>query len=311
MESHDNIEIKVNNDFSNGKAPIPAGQPEANIVPNVTQDKNIQKPSVELAVDNNYDKNNQNNIDYNNMQYNKNDKIEDLKISSTFIKSDFFINYDLTSKFLMKVYGILLFQFIIIFALVLIFQINAISDYIKKTPAFYWTIFGISLTAIIIILGIFMCNPNLLRRVPANYITLFILTLFLGLFCAFIASFYKLETVLCAITCVIAISLGSFCVGLFDKGDGLKFWYLLIGSVSCLVIHYGIMALIFRSYYLNFLYCHIVAIFYSLYIAFDTLVIKETYSIDDYILGAIILTLDIVRLFLFLLRLFGGGGSKK
>ena len=67
MESHDNIEIKVNNDFSNGKAPIPAGQPEANVVPNVTQDNNIQKPSVELVVDNNYDKNNQNNIDYNNM----------------------------------------------------------------------------------------------------------------------------------------------------------------------------------------------------------------------------------------------------
>ena len=65
------------------------------------------------------------------------------------------------------------------------------------------------------------------------------------------------------------------------------------------------MALIFRSHYLIFLYDTIFAILYSAYIAFDTIVIKETYSLDDYILACVILTVDIIRLFTILLKIFG------
>ena len=239
-----------------------------------------------------------------------NEKKNELNISSSGFHLDLFINHDITSKFLMKIYGILLFQFLFIFSLVLIFQIKVIANFIRSYPAFYWTIFAITLFTILVIFGIFLCCLNILRKVPTNYIILLIITICLGLFCASIASFYELETVLCAITCVIAVSIGSFCVGLFDKGDGLKFWYLFVASFSCLAIQYGIMALIFRSHYLNFLYCSILAILYALYISFDTLVIKETYSVDDYILGAIILTLDIIRFFIIILKLLGGNNNK-
>ena len=68
------------------------------------------------------------------------------------------------------------------------------------------------------------------------------------------------------------------------------------------------MALIFRSYYYIFLYDTIFAIIYALYIAFDTINIKQNLSCDDYIAAAIILDIDIIRLFIILLRIFG---SKK
>ena len=118
-------------------------------------------------------------------------------------------------------------------------------------------------------------------------------------------SLYKFEIVICAISCVIAISLGSFCVGFFIKTKELKFYHLFIPSIASLIIHYIAMVLIFRSNYLYFFYCSIIAIIYALYISLDTIEIKEKYSVDDYILGAIILTLDIIRLFLYILRYFG------
>jgi FtsH-binding integral membrane protein len=40
-------------------------------------------------------------------------------------------------------------------------------------------------------------------------------------------------------------------------------------------------------------------------IAFDTINIKKHFSLDDYIAAAIILDIDIIRLFLILLKIFG------
>ena len=100
-------------------------------------------------------------------------------------------------------------------------------------------------------------------------------------------------------------SLGSFFVGFFIKTKNLQPWHLFIPSIVSLIIHYVIMVLMFRSNYLYFLYCSIVALCYALYISFDTLKIKEEYSVDDYILGAITLTLDIIRLFIIILSYFG------
>ena len=156
-----------------------------------------------------------------------------------------------------------------------------------------------------IVFFIFIANPDALNRVPTNYFILFIMTTFLGLLCGVVATLYKFEIVICAISCVIAISLGSFCVGFFIKTKELKFYHLFIPSIASLIIHYIAMVLIFRSNYLYFFYCSIIAIFYALYISFDTIVIKEGFSVDDYILGAIILTLDIVRLFIIILSYFG------
>ena len=65
------------------------------------------------------------------------------------------------------------------------------------------------------------------------------------------------------------------------------------------------MILIFKKYYLYFFYCSLVAFVYALFIAFDTIIIKETYSVDEYILGALALTIDIIKLFIIILEYFG------
>ena len=236
---------------------------------------------------------------------------DDLEVSNSSFHMNFFIDYDLSSKFLMKVYGIVFFEFLIIFGLVMIFQIQSIKDYFHEHSGLFLALLGISIVVVFIFLVIFSYSKDLLRKVPANYIALFFVTIFLGIFCALIASFYNFIIVLGTITCVISISIGAFCVGLLNKGYGAKFWYFIISSLIALIVHYAILALILRSDYLYLLYCTIYALLYSFYIAFDTIVIKEGLSLDDYIYGAFILTIDIIRLFILLLQIFGQSSGRK
>ena len=324
MESNNNIPIQVQD---NNAPPLAAGgavtDPNQNANYPYYPPNNAQNQGMQVIVhNNNYIDNNNGNV-YNNMN---NDIYSNQKDLNNYRSSDqvnvkpesmssgyqftFFVDYDLTSKFLMKVYGILLFEFLFIFALVLIFHIPSVKDYIYETPAFFWAFLAISLFMIVFILLLFECCPNVLRSVPCNYICLFIIAIGFGFLCAFIGSLFHFQAVLGAITCVIAICLGSFLIGLFNKGGNLQFWYFIISSLTFLAMHYGIMALIFRSYYLIFLYDTGFAVLYSLYIAFDTITIKKTFSLDDYILASIILTIDIIRLFLILLKYFGDRKNK-
>ena len=295
MESRGNVKVKptntnnINNNIGPKMPPIEIEQRK------IYQDLKIKTRIREVIIDN--DNNNANPQTVEKIEVKISKKSKELDTSS--------INDKLKSNFLIKVYGILLFQFIIIFGFVLIFQIKSISSYIKTHPALYWSIYVITFIAYMVILIAFLANPENLNKVPINYFILFLMTIFLGLFCGVIASLYKYEIVICAITCVIAISLGSFCIGFCIKIDNIEFWHLFAPSVVCLVIHYIVMILIFRKYYLYFFFCSLVALVYAFVISADTIIIKEEYSVDDYILGAISLTFDIAKLFIIILQYFG------
>ena len=295
MESRGNVQVKptntnnINNNIEPKMPPIETEQRK------IYQDLKIKTRIREVIIDN--DNNNANPQTVEKIEVKISKKNKELDTSS--------INDKLKSNFLIKVYGILLFQFIIIFGFVLIFQIKSISSYIKTHPALYWSIYVITFIAYMVILIAFLANPENLNKVPINYFILFLMTIFLGLFCGVIASLYKYEIVICAITCVIAISLGSFCIGFCIKIDNIEFWHLFVPSVVCLVIHYIVMILIFRKYYLYFFFCSLVALVYAFVISADTIIIKEEYTVDDYILGAISLTFDIAKLFIIILQYFG------
>ena len=295
MESRGNVQVKptntnnINNDIEPKMPPIETEQRK------IYQDLKIKTRIREVIIDN--DNNNANPQTVEKIEVKISKKNKELDTSS--------INDKLKSNFLIKVYGILLFQFIIIFGFVLIFQIKSISSYIKTHPALYWSIYVITFIAYMVILIAFLANPENLNKVPINYFILFLMTIFLGLFCGVIASLYKYEIVICAITCVISISFGSFCIGFFIKINNIEFWHLFVPSVVCLVIHYIVMILIFRKYYLYFFFCSLVALVYAFVISADTIIIKEEYTVDDYILGAISLTFDIAKLFIIILQYFG------
>ena len=79
--------------------------------------------------------------------------------------------------------------------------------------------------------------------------------------------------------------------------------------VASLGIIYGILALIFRNYYLEFLFCLIGAILFTFILVYDTQKIAQfnnsDITIDDYIFAALVLYTDIIRLFIEILKLLG------
>ena len=105
---------------------------------------------------------------------------------------------------------------------------------------------------------------------------------------------YNFHYILGIITCIIAICIGLFFFGLLFKGDNLRCCHNFWISFLALLIHYRIIALIFRSHYLIFLYDTIGVLLYSIYIDFDILTILKSYSNDQYTLASMRLTFDTI-----------------
>ena len=81
-------------------------------------------------------------------------------------------------------------------------------------------------------------------------------------------------------------------------------------ALLCGLIMFGIMAAIFQSQVMDTLYAALGAILFSVYIVVDTQLImggkhRLAISPEEYIFAALNLYLDVINLFLFLLRLFG------
>ena len=186
MESSGNVQVKptntnnINNNIEPKISPIEIKKKQIKLIVDLA----VKKINSEVIINN--DNNNTNPQSVEKIEVNIAEKNKESDTSSI-------INDKLKSNFLIKVYGILLFQFIIIFGLVLIFQIKLISSYIKTHPALYWSIYIITLIAYMVMLIAFLVNPENLNKVPTNYFILFLMTIFLGLFCGVIASLYKLK----------------------------------------------------------------------------------------------------------------------
>ena len=231
---------------------------------------------------------------------------DDLSKEVSVVQSEFHLDIELSirSKFMLKVYGILLAQFIFTFGLILICQINKIKNYLIHHIALYIILISISGLVYLVTFIVFTCNPKLLRKVPQNYIILFIITICLSILLTYISILYSYQCVLGAISFVTAICVSIFVISLFNKID-IKYIFMLLITFIFLSFTYGLLAIIFRNYYLLFLYCLIGVTLFSLFIVYDTQFIRDNFDIDDYIFASLTLYLDIIRLFIEILKILG------
>ena len=218
-------------------------------------------------------------------------------------------NLSMRSAFMVKVYGILCTQFIFTFGLLLITQINIIKEYLLSKSVLGIVLLCIASVIFLTTFIIFLCNPKLLQKVPVNYIILLIITVCETVILVYVAAFYPSHYVIGAMAFVIAICVGIFFISTFNKID-IGYLYFAIISLCDLAFTYGLLAFIYRSYYLHFLYCLLGGIVFCLYIVFDTIMIRDHFSYDDYILAAMTLYFDIIRLFIQILRILGSKGQK-
>ena len=209
--------------------------------------------------------------------------------------------------FIRKVYIILLTQ--IIFTALLIFMGLKFKNY-RKFLLTHVYLFYIAIAINLVTFYILIYSKTLQRKVPTNFILLSIFTLTEGFFISYITSLTdpKIVFIAAVLTTLIVLSLTIY--AFTTKTD-----FTLMGGflfvICAALIGLGILTIFFRSQFLNIVYCSLGVIVFGLYLIFDTQMLmgnkRNMFSIDDYILAALMIYLDVINLFLEILRLLNNG----
>ena len=205
--------------------------------------------------------------------------------------------------FIRKVYIILSAQLITTFLFVLIaFLSPEFREFQQKT---LWLMIVCMVLTIVLTYAL-GCYRSVARSVPLNYILLAIFTLAESYLVSFIASKYEPETVLIAAGLTCAITVGLTLYAIFTKTDFTTCGGILVVCVIALLIG-SIIAIFIKSKILNLILAVLGTIIFGIYLVFDTQLVigqnKNAYSIDDYIFAAMNLYIDIIQIFLYMLRI--------
>ncbi|XP_030829095.1 protein lifeguard 2 [Strongylocentrotus purpuratus] len=217
-----------------------------------------------------------------------------------------FVEKEIRHAFIKKVYAILTLQLAVTIGIMCIFiLVDEVKEYAQQNYWIFWTAFALTFVFIFVL----ACTPDLRRRSPINIICLMLFTICEGVLLGLTCTYYDGTEVLLAIGITALITLALTLFAFQTKID----FTLMAGLLYVLLISllmFGFFAAIFRSDFLYTFYCAFGAFIFSAYIVFDTQLLlggKHRYSIspEEYIFAALNLYLDIINLFLLLLRLFG------
>lgn len=154
-----------------------------------------------------------------------------------------------------------------------------------------------------------MCFPNLTHRVPTNYYLLGAFTVFESVLVAATCVQYEPFSVFIAalMACSATFMLTAYaCTTKEDFSVAVGIMLVLLVSGLFFVV---LMPFFYSSRPLEIIFSCLFVMIYGIYIIIDTQLIlgggRYKLTTDDYILGSLYLYIDIIRLFLDLLRLFG------
>ncbi len=171
-----------------------------------------------------------------------------------------------------------------------------------------WLLFPTLIFAIVIEIAIVCCR-SLARKVPVNFILLALFTFSFSFIVAFCTVPYDAAAVLQSggATALTTIALTVY-AWRTDEDHTMcgGMLYILSAAITMLILTLTLFSP--STLYAPFV-CALLVVFYGLFLVYDTQLVAgkghHKLSIDDYILGALIIYLDIIMLFLQLLKLFG------
>eukprot|EP00437_Effrenium_voratum_P022266 CAMPEP_0181409908 /NCGR_PEP_ID=MMETSP1110-20121109/7066_1 /TAXON_ID=174948 /ORGANISM="Symbiodinium sp., Strain CCMP421" /LENGTH=270 /DNA_ID=CAMNT_0023532439 /DNA_START=40 /DNA_END=853 /DNA_ORIENTATION=- len=220
--------------------------------------------------------------------------------------------------FVRKVYGILSMQLIVTTAIAAGTMRYALQ--LRQTnPAAIPIVMTFSIAVTISTMLVFLCCPQTMRKSPTNYVLLSLFTVAESFMVGFICVQYTAQSVLVtfAVTSVVVVALSIFaCQTKYDITGFMPYFLMATMVLFGFGFALSIAAMCGASQTgafqtLNLVYAAGGALLFSGYIIMDTQLIvggkhqRFRFCIDDYCMAAITIYLDIVQLFLFLLRLLG------
>jgi len=213
------------------------------------------------------------------------------------------IETSLRIGFIRKVYGILSIQLLITVLMASLTFIPVVKAFCLTNIWLFWVCLILSIVIIIPLL----CFRDIARSYPMNYALLVGWTICESYMVAVCCSTYDPQIVITAAALTCAVTLGLTYYACTTKTDFTWMGGLLF---VCLVVmlFFGILA--FFIPILKLVYCIFGVLLYSIYLIYDTQLIMgkfgNEYEIDDYIIAAIMVYIDIIQIFLYLLQILGG-----
>ena len=216
-------------------------------------------------------------------------------------------NIEATNRknFIKKVYGILAIQLAITSLFTgLVVSIDDLRDAVEDT--FVIALICMILTFIISIA--IVCSQTVAKKVPVNYIALLLFTICETYIVGYICAFYDSEIVLIAAIMTLGVTVALTIYAWTTKTDfttmGGLIWVL---AVSLLL--FGFLTIFFYDSVFYMIFCFIGVVIYGIFLIYDTQLIAggryRELGYDDYIIGSLLLYIDIIGLFLYLLSLLG------
>lgn len=223
----------------------------------------------------------------------------------TSIEDDFMYGNSVASShvnirlgFLRKVYGILSAQFLCtIIVGVLFLSIEPLTNFAQTNQ---W----IFLLGAFLSLGLIVALIAYGHKYPTNYYLLFAFTLCESFTVGNIVTFYKVSSVLEAffLTCGVTLALTAYT---FQSKRDFSSWGASLFAALWVLIIISFMQLCFPADLYGRGLAAGGAILFSLFLIFDTHMIMKKFSPEDYILATITLYLDIINIFVHILRVMG------
>ncbi|MCQ2817247.1 MAG: Bax inhibitor-1 family protein, partial [archaeon] len=300
MSNPQNLPMTQNEEgFNNMGAPLPA---ESN--------------SVYPEIQNNSNQNVESQISYPVPQMSSeydHQKVEEMEADDNEANVDSNIRTTMRIGFIRKVYGILSAQLLFTTFLISLTAFDSVKNFFLDPTVFlYVNVFGtISLIVFMILVYCTKCCKGLKR---IDYLILFGFTLSMSLILMSICSLYPFSIVLFAALLTTGITIGATIYAMRTQNDFSFCGAFLFGMVACVfisMIFLLIGAFFFKiAFYALEIICCLFGVFvYGLYLIYDTQLIMgkfgREFGIDDYIIAALNVYLDIINIFLKILRILG------
>lgn len=222
--------------------------------------------------------------------------------------SDDTITWMMRRGFIVKTYGIIIAQLALTLAFICLSFFKGVRDILFGNPQTTYVLLIICTVLIIVISLMLSCSRTLSRTVPTNYILLFFFTLCLSYYVMVLCSFYTTESVLFALALTIGATVG---LTIYASRTTTDFTYCggFLFSFCFILFIAGLLSIFWWGMFNIIIYECLGVCLYSLYLIYDTQLILgqmgRKFSVEDYVLAALNVYIDIIYLFIKILSLFG------
>jgi len=219
----------------------------------------------------------------------------------------------LRQGFIKKVYGTLSVQ-LAITAVVAMPIATASDDWLEANQF----LMGLSLVGLLVFCCVSMCGGanSMFRKHPTNLFVLLGFTLCESVMVGFTCACYEAQSVLLVFGITAAIVVGLSIFAATTKFDATKYGsYFRAATMGLFVL--GLMGFFLRISFFQLVYSYFGALIFAGYLVYDTQLIVGgkhqhcRFGVDDYAFAALSIYLDIIRLFMYLLRILAKQRSSR